>query len=349
MISKSPEMKNQFLYLFADCFPVKGYTRTLICDISRKKMYFIDNTYYDLLTELKQKSIGEIEDLLDSKLEVEYFYEFITFLIDEELAILVDDISKFPSINLKWDHPSLITNAIIDIREKSHNFEKIFSELDEVNCYHLQIRSYTSLTLENLHSIISLLAGKNFRSVEFIIKYSEIEYPSEEIINFLNKYPIASILFYGVEIGNLTRHTKKHNNLSYVPQNISSCEACGVINKNALTLSDIGDFTENINFNGFLNRKISIDELGEIKNCPSMEKSYGNINKTSLVSISQNKNFQKLWKINKDSIETCKVCEFRYICTDCRAYTNDGGLYSKPLKCSYDPYTAKWQDEIIQK
>ena len=51
--------------------------------------------------------------------------------------------------------------------------------------------------------------------------------------------------------------------------------------------------------------------------------------------------FRMLWNINKDKIDVCKDCEFRYICTDCRAYIKDKrDIYSKPLKCNYDPYTA---------
>ena len=49
--------------------------------------------------------------------------------------------------------------------------------------------------------------------------------------------------------------------------------------------------------------------------------------------------------IQKDQIAVCKDCEFRYICTDCRAYKEDPeDDYSKPLKCGYDPYTGVWSE-----
>ena len=39
-----------------------------------------------------------------------------------------------------------------------------------------------------------------------------------------------------------------------------------------------------------------------------------------------------------------KDCKFRYICTDCRAYlANPNDMYSKPLKCNYNPYSATWE------
>ncbi len=37
--------------------------------------------------------------------------------------------------------------------------------------------------------------------------------------------------------------------------------------------------------------------------------------------------------------------EFRYICTDYRAYVEDPeDILSKPLKCGYNPYTGEWSE-----
>jgi SPASM domain peptide maturase of grasp-with-spasm system len=101
-----------------------------------------------------------------------------------------------------------------------------------------------------------------------------------------------------------------------------------------------------------LNREISIDADGNIKNCPSMKESFGNIRDTTLAEAIEKPGFKKYWDINKDQIAVCKDCEFRYICTDCRAYVEDphdasgpdGTNLSKPLKCGYNPYTGEWAE-----
>ncbi|MEM9686908.1 MAG: grasp-with-spasm system SPASM domain peptide maturase, partial [Bacteroidota bacterium] len=104
-------------------------------------------------------------------------------------------------------------------------------------------------------------------------------------------------------------------------------------------------FTESQRHNSCLNRKISIDSNGNIKNCPSMPQSFGNIKNTTLKAALHHKDFKKYWNLTKDHIAVCKACEFRYICTDCRAYLEKpDDPYSKPLKCGYDPYTNVWQD-----
>ena len=39
-------------------------------------------------------------------------------------------------------------------------------------------------------------------------------------------------------------------------------------------------------------------------------------------------------------VESCKDCEFRYNCLDCRAHTKNG-LFGKPITCKYNPFIAK--------
>ena len=76
-----------------------------------------------------------------------------------------------------------------------------------------------------------------------------------------------------------------------------------------------------------------------------MIKSYGNIRNTKLIDVVNNPEFQKVWHIKKDEITKCQDCEFRHICTDCRAYLeNPEDQYSAPLKCGYDPYTCTWEE-----
>lgn len=111
---------------------------------------------------------------------------------------------------------------------------------------------------------------------------------------------------------------------------------------------ELKEYIENRNHNSCLNRKISIDEFGEIKNCPSMKHSYGNINKTHLSEILKIKEYTNLWDINKDGIKVCKDCEYRNICSDCRAYLADANdIFSKPLKCKNNPYTGVWEESNL--
>jgi SPASM domain peptide maturase of grasp-with-spasm system len=102
---------------------------------------------------------------------------------------------------------------------------------------------------------------------------------------------------------------------------------------------------ESLKYNSCLNNKISIDTFGNIKNCPSMKENFGNINDLTLTDAFNNNQFKKYWNIKKDDIAVCKDCEFRHICTDCRAFLETPeDIYSKPLKCGYNPYTNTWEE-----
>ncbi len=41
------------------------------------------------------------------------------------------------------------------------------------------------------------------------------------------------------------------------------------------------------------------------------------------INIVQSLEFQQLWHLNKDKINVCKDCQYRYMCPDCRAFTID--------------------------
>jgi SPASM domain peptide maturase of grasp-with-spasm system len=130
----------------------------------------------------------------------------------------------------------------------------------------------------------------------------------------------------------------------YTCKKISNEHCCGVIDPSLFAIN-IKTFTESLHFNSCLNRKVSVDKKGYIKNCPSLSNHYGHVDETNLADITKTDDFKKLWNIKKDQISICKDCEFRHICTDCRAYRdNPDDIKSKPLKCGYNPYTAEWED-----
>ncbi|KAA3644370.1 MAG: hypothetical protein DWP98_12335 [Bacteroidetes bacterium] len=68
------------------------------------------------------------------------------------------------------------------------------------------------------------------------------------------------------------------------------------------------------------------------------------LDKDDLTEIISDGEINLGWKISKDRIDVCKNCEFRNICSDCRAFRIDqNDFLSKPLKCGYDPYKAQWK------
>jgi SPASM domain peptide maturase of grasp-with-spasm system len=248
----------------------------------------------------------------------------------------------FPNLNLDWNLPSLITNAQIDIDNsyfKKDRCTRVLTELSEMNCECIEIRSFSIIKPSIINHMLEVTQDSRIKELRFILHFDkEIEQLFQEEL-ICQHSRINSITFHNSKIND----TKKIKgvNIFYLEDKLDSSK-CGQVCSSAFTIN-IENFTESINFNNCLNRKVAIDSNGNIKNCGSQEESFGNVNELSLTEAINNSRFQKLWHVRKDDIEVCKDCEFRYICTDCRIFKNDSNdIYSKPKKCNYDPYTNTW-------
>jgi SPASM domain peptide maturase of grasp-with-spasm system len=272
--------------------------------------------------------------------------EYFQFLIDKEYGFLCDNPLSFPDISMDWKAPAHITNIIIDHNaDSNYDYQAIFKELTKMGCSAVQFRFFCTVSLEKLHQIHEFLIGTTFRSSEIIVKYSSEFEQVAALIQFCETYQyIQHITIFESSFEQFEQIPHRTVYINYIKENINNESHCGIIHP-AYFAINIRTFTESQHHNTCLNRKISIDQNGDIKNCPSMTESYGNIANTTLQEALNHPDFKKYWNITKDQINICKDCEFRHICTDCRAYVeNPDDILSKPLKCGYNPYTCEWED-----
>lgn len=341
-------MKNNYIKLFANCIVTKGASRSIVCDLQRTKFIFIPNSLADLFAENQAVNLTEVYSLIDDE-DLIIFMEYIELLEVNELIFYCSEkeLNQFPLLSMEWDYPATISNIIIDASKNSnHNYEKIINYLPSVNCRYIQIRFYDEVTIETLKKILVEVNNSFVQAIEFIVKDNPVFLSHEIILEFVNA---------NKKIRSFTIHSSSQNKLiqneNYgfgvvfqIKQTINSSNHCGIINNNYFSIN-IESFTESQHHNSCLNRKISIDTKGNIKNCPSMNDSFGNIENTSLEEAVNHPNFKKYWDITKDQIDVCKDCEFRHICTDCRAFIEEpDNKYSNPLKCGYSPYTNEWEE-----
>ncbi len=93
--------------------------------------------------------------------------------------------------------------------------------------------------------------------------------------------------------------------------------------------------------------QICVMPNGDITPCEmEFENIEGNITHNSLAEILLGEGGDFSQKLNKDKIDICKDCEYRYACWECRAMAHqlDIKKFSKPLTCTYDPYTGEWKN-----
>lgn len=333
---------NQDLYfhLFANCVPVKGVNRSVICDLQQNSFEFIPNELLYILTKQSKKSLREIKTYFDNVYD-EIIDEYFDFLIKKKYGRWINKLdSGLINLNFKYDVPNAITNCIIDFDHTSnHPLQKIVSELDELGCQAIQLRFYHSIHPSQLHDYLTYFDNSKIRGIEIVAPF-EKEFTEDKLIKLAEHHPrLLQIVLSGASDNKETFYNKDHFKVNYITTKIESSFCCGFIST-AYFRVNIKSFTQAKNFNSCLYKKIAIDKSGNIGNCPSVPQKYGNINHNSLMDAVEETEFKKMGTIKKDSITICKACEFRYICSDCRAYTEDPeDLYSKPLKCGYNPYT----------
>ncbi len=342
---------NNFLKIFSCCFIVKGTSRSSVYDIQRQQLYFIPNSLYNLIDKSTNSiDIKLVKSKLTTKEEQMAFSEYVSFLIDHELGFMCtkSELNRFPAIDNKWDYPSCITNVLIDIKCLEHikNINNLFaSQLQQLACSNIEFRFFCNISLEEVSKIIKVFEGSSVKTIEIILPW-EFENQNINYIEFLNKHrKILKLSVTNSPKSKLIKVAKDSDIfLIFTEYTIIDEKNCGIIQANRFLLN-IPHYTESLAHNTCLNRKIAIDAEGNIKNCPSMKESFGNIKDTTLEEAINKPGFKKYWNIKKDDITKCKDCEFRHVCTDCRAYIdNPDDIYSAPLKCGYDPYTCEWEE-----
>lgn len=104
-------------------------------------------------------------------------------------------------------------------------------------------------------------------------------------------------------------------------------------------------FFSNLLYNSCWVDRIAIKGNGDIIPCVfSRNIIYGNIKNNKISDIIKSEKAMYFRKLNFDKINTCKQCEFRYSCKDCRflAYSENKNILDKNPRCTYNVYNGVW-------
>ncbi len=346
VVTKAIDQSLPFL-LYANCIPVKGATRSTICDVGRNTYYFIPNDLYDIINVYEGKSIEHLKKKYSKEVH-NIIDDYFNFLVRLELVFFTDSVKSFPKIEVsEWKSPFEILQFIIDIDQNSTYLNSnLLKEVIKFSPKHIQFRYYNSPALDELTNYIKLFDTSCIEGIEIILPYDE-KYSYEDY-NLIAKsnLRVNSIIITSAPYDKYKGVFSKNStaNIIYVKNKITQHSYCGVINHRNFAVN-LETFSESFNYNTCLNKKMSIDVNGNIRNCPSMQESFGHVENTKFEEALNNTNFKAYWGITKEQIDICKDCEFKRICTDCRAYTEKpDNKFSKPLKCGYDPYTNVWEN-----
>jgi SPASM domain peptide maturase of grasp-with-spasm system len=327
--------------------PVRGASQSLINDTSRHKIQLIPNDLYDFLEICREHDLHEILHEIYTD-DAETAHEYIDFITKLEFGFFSrrDLLNHFPPIDMQWDFPAPISNAIIEFNLPDfQRLETILKQLDQLHTPHVELRFYRKISAREIREILVFL--KHYPGIESFDLIAEFDPEIEAAVQhlFLVHLALQTLILYNAPEKKIILSEQMLNSSALlVPHAIQDNRHCGQISKSWFS-SNLQFVTEGVSHNTCLNRKIAIDPEGNIRNCPSLPQAFGHIDTTPLSEVLQNPEFKQLWTITKNQVDVCKVCEFRTVCTDCRAYLeNPEDRFSKPLKCGYDPYTNQWED-----
>lgn len=332
-------IKLKYFNLYECCLLTKGFTRSIVVDPQRNFFYFIPNDLYEIIELYNRKRVDEICSNFEEENQM-ILIEYLEYLFINEIIFFTEEKLPFTKISTVLDFPFKISNAVIDFRKKiNFNLAEALNQLQSFNTHNIQFRIYEN-GQHFTEAIIKSLHNLSFEHVE-ILQNFENKSKFKIICDLVHENPIITLLSIYNAPQNVYRG-KNRKKIFFHKEVLSGQEMCGVINTTYFN-TNLYHFAESLTHNTCLKGKISIDENGLVKHCPSMKKDYGAYSNVNLINALKDKTIKKYSNINKNEILVCKDCEFRNICTDCRVYIEDvNNIYSKPKKCNYDPYTCTW-------
>jgi len=326
-------MESEKFELFGDCILCHGYSNSLIYDFGNEEYYNVPKKMSSILELYLENNNIEVKDQINID-------KLLKELVKAKLGLYTKspDRKLLLNINVIWSHPWKISNCIF--YPDSVVMDDIISALEDLNCQNIQLRFNRSIGISDLVKISDSIINSSIKTCEILSKYSDqvLSACINEICEYNKRF--RRFFFYGSPI-NESLNYMCAKGLNSMQKSFDIC----CIHADYFSIN-IPLFTESQHFNTCLNRKLCIDKDGYIKNCPYMEHHYGHISNTKIEDVIALPEFQKWWHIKKDDIDVCKDCEFRHMCTDCRAFIKDPeNIYSQPSKCTYNPYICKWEGE----
>ncbi|UKB78531.1 grasp-with-spasm system SPASM domain peptide maturase [Chryseobacterium sp. MEBOG07] len=339
-----------FLKLFDSVKITRGAKNSIILDASTGFLQFIPIAFFDLLSN-EHQNYSVLKKQLDNE-SLQTLEEYLNFILDNKLGVILNskkELSTFQNTSEFKETPSHVNYLILDVNNSGALNDVIVQQIYDLKIKYLQIR-FSELELNDIIKVISnlyLFNDSSINEVSVVVNYDL------KLVTFINEnhYKISNKFLHFILHSSNEQdfQTLDHVHLNIIKNKINIPLSCGLIDLKNINLNR-NSYLEAKQHNSCLHKKIAVDIEGNIKNCPSMFQNFGNIRDTTLENALSHPEFKKYWNLTKDSIEVCKDCEFRYICTDCRAYTeqnhtNKEGLdTSKPLKCGYNPYTGEWEE-----
>jgi SPASM domain peptide maturase of grasp-with-spasm system len=331
--------------LYATCIAVKGYTKGVLVDLQHGRIVPVPHLLLDVLERCKAMPLLEVKASFDHEID-EGIDAYINMLIEGHWGFKTEDVELFPDLSLYWDSPCLVNNVMMDVGD--YDIEKAMDKVAALASQAMLLRAFESVNTEQIIGWLDRLGTSRIHSVQLMLPWAS-QAQADELIQMVYSYPrVRSIVLFNAP------KTKYLDGPDEMTRGLVLCTEAqlGPESGENYTMQDLhvdmGSFTEAQLHNTGLNRKLAIDIDGNIRNHPQHTKAFGHIDQIGkLGAIASSQEFQRLWAIGHDKVETCKDCEFRYCCIDNDELQQQDGKWYRSTACGYDPYRGVWKEDQV--
>ncbi|MFO0357521.1 MAG: hypothetical protein ACK50A_11245 [Sphingobacteriaceae bacterium] len=331
---------NNFLEWFPTNPICNGYTKDIIIDFQRGKIYNIPNSFSQVVKSLMRYGRKVTEEKYKNNRDV--LKEYYDFIVKNEFGRFYKKLGHtgIISLNDSFESPSLINILIIESLVLENKYLLDFTKTFKVK-YVLIKLNYAEINY--LKKINELIENSNILCFEIIITGD------------FNKEIIKKLALLSKKIVKIFAYNSKTTKLI----NLGSCLVYMINEKYEYFLNtnfsspiiniDLQTYIESKNYNVYLNNKVYINNKQYIFNTEEDNEPIAKLNnqyKKYYSEILKKVNNRFLKKSN-DSV--CKYCEYKRICIDPRYPTikiiNGKETLKHRKECSYNPFIGKWAYE----
>jgi|GEM_PF-5991392 hypothetical protein len=323
--------------LKANCIPVKGYKRSILYNLQNNTYDYIPNSLCELFENCRTTNEWYTY-IIDNEKEI--IDEYIEFLLANDYLLDTKklDINCFTSISFAWEECKEV--SILNLNYE----EEISKYLHNLNVFLVKSRTKNiSLQyiggLKTLNNLLGTVKDTYVTNIVLYLQYKQFKGCLFEKLISSNPL-ISKIVLLGAD-----RFSIKYIDTGkQIPiQKIESILINSEIKPMGFVINKMY-FIEAHLYNTFFHKRLFVSKKGIISLTPLSDR-IADISKDPAKEIINRKSIQKYWLIKKDSIETCKECEHRYMCYDSRIPTQENNKWYYMSDCGYNPYINKWVDE----
>lgn len=313
--------------LFSCCILVEGAKRDIIYDLQRNQLYYSTKE----LSKILHPHNDDLFINLDEDLK-----EYINYLISEEVLFQSNDFDNFPEMEISFEKNNCYQiQTLVCIINNFSDLNLIKERLGSLTIRSARIEIHDEFNAENIEAINDFGESLNVLYCDFSIHNSK-----DKGSSLLKKVSNRFSNIYHINSENVNRYETDEFGRSefFISSNILEEPITPSLDHFRINIEMMN---ESMYHSSFYNGRIYLSEDLNAYFDYEQKLGLGNIKDISNGELMSLLKASPL-NVKKDLIETCKDCEYRYMCLDNRKTQENKGKYSYENKCNYNPYSSTW-------